>query len=171
MSRLPPSSLSLPCRYWNTTIRFHLSGPPLDPLHSVSVALQLKKHRQTQFSSCDPRSVKRRGIITFLHLPATALLLQHQILMALAAASPRVAPVQIAVPQGLFCRAAAQAGSAQPGWLLRIMPFQYMTSHLSSLSLMQVPRSNSVPFFLHIQLNSLVSEVAELNSLLPGPEK
>ena len=83
-----------------------------------------------QFSRCGPRSPKWRGIITCLHPLAMPLVLQQWMLMALAAASPRVAPVQLAVPQGLFCRAAAQAGSAQPGWLLRIIPSWYMTLHI-----------------------------------------
>jgi len=41
-------------------------------------------------------------------------------LLAFTAASPSVAPVQLAVPQGHFCRATAQAVSAQRGLFLAI---------------------------------------------------
>lgn len=58
------------------------------------------------------------------------LLMHHRMLLAFAAARPTVASVQLAVsqgPQGLFYRAAVQAGSDQLGWLLGIIPSQCKT--------------------------------------------
>lgn len=83
----------------------------------------------TQFSRFVLRYASGGGSSHPPYLLAMPLLLQHQMLMALAAASPRVAAVPLVVPQGpeLFCISTAQASRAQPGWLFGILPSQYMT--------------------------------------------
>lgn len=65
------------------------------------------------------KAVKQRTKITALHLLAVPLSLQHQMLLAFTAASPRVAPVQLFhVPHSHFHRAAAREGSAYRGLFL-----------------------------------------------------